>query len=218
MPTIQGALILDHLTVGPFQTNVYVVGCAITRQAAIIDGGGDAQGLLALAERHDLTLTQILQTHAHIDHVAALPELRTALPDAPIALHPDDQFLYENAPQQGKFFGFPVEPLPKVDTWLAEGDVIEIGNLRAQVLLMPGHSPGSVIFYFEQQDTMVSGDVIFFGSMGRVDLPGADPDAMRASLKRLRDYPDATRIYSGHGLDTSIGREKQHNAFLTQDW
>lgn len=218
MPTIQGALILDHLTVGPFQTNVYVVGCATTRQAAIIDGGGDAQGLLTLAQNHDLTITQILQTHAHIDHVAALPELRVALPNAPIALHPDDQFLYESAPQQGQFFGFPVDPLPKVDTWLAEGDVIEIGDLRAQVLLMPGHSPGSVIFYFEQQDTMVSGDVIFFGSMGRVDLPGADPDAMRASLKRLRDYPDATRIYSGHGPDTSMGREKQHNAFLTQDW
>ncbi len=218
MPTIQGALILDHLTVGPFQTNVYVVGCAITRQAAIIDGGGNSQGLLALAAQHDLTITQILQTHAHIDHVAALPELRRALPDAPIALHPDDRMLYDGAQQQGMMFGFPVDPMPEVDRWLVEGEVIEIGELRAEVLLMPGHSPGSVIFYFEAQDTMLSGDVLFYGSMGRVDLPGANPDHMRASLKRLREYPDATRIYSGHGPDTSLGREKQHNPFLTQDW
>ena len=218
MPIIQGSLILEHLTVGPFQTNVYVIGCARTKQGAIIDGGGDAPGLLAIATRHDLDLTQILQTHAHIDHVAALPELHQALPDAPILLHPDDRSLYEHAPQQGMMFGFPVAPLPPVSAWLTDGDEIAIGELRARVLHMPGHSPGSVIFYFEEQDTMVSGDVIFFGSMGRVDLPGSNPDDMRKSLQALREYPDATRIYSGHGPDTSLGYEKQHNPFLSQNW
>lgn len=218
MPTIQGALILDHLTVGPFQTNVYVVGCSHTKEAAIIDGGGDAQGLLAIAEKHELNITQILQTHAHVDHVAALPELNKALPNAPISLHKADKMLYDHAPEQGAMFGYPVNPLPSVTTWIEEGDIIEIGDLRAQVLWMPGHSPGSVIFYFEEQDTMISGDVIFYGSMGRVDLPGSNPEDMRKSLRRLRDYPDATRIYSGHGPDTSLGREKQGNPFLSQDW
>lgn len=217
MPVIQGELILDFLTVGPFQTNVYVVGCARTKAGVIIDAGGDARGLLGLIEQHELKLEKILQTHAHIDHVAALPEVR-AHTSAPIYLHPNEAFLYESAPQQGAFFGVNVAPLPPVDCELAQGDIIEIGDLRAEVLLMPGHSPGSVIFYFEAQETMVSGDVLFAGSIGRVDLPGADPQAMRASLERLKTYPGATRIYCGHGPDTSLGQEKQLNPFLTQDW
>lgn len=218
MPTLQGSLILDHLTVGPFQTNVYVVGCAHTSKGAIIDAGGNAAGLLALAQKHGLTLEKILQTHAHIDHVAALPELRQRGLEVPIWLHPDDAMLYDNAPQQGMMFGFPVDPLPPYEHALKDGDLIEIGELRAEVIHLPGHSPGSVAFYFREQDTMVSGDVLFYGSMGRVDLPGASPDAMRRSLQRLKGYPDATRIYSGHGPDTSLGHEKLTNPFLTQDW
>ncbi|CAN0461207.1 unnamed protein product [Laminaria digitata] len=217
MPVIQGELIVEFLTVGPFQTNVYVIGCAKTREGVIIDAGGDGAGLLALAAQHDLELISILQTHAHIDHVAALSEVRQVI-DAPIYLHPDEAPLYEGAPQQGLFFGMAIEPLPRVDVWMSEGDVIEIGDLRAEVILAPGHSPGSVIFYFEAQETMISGDVLFAGSIGRVDLPGSDVNAMRASLKKLATYPDATRIYSGHGPDTSLGKEKQTNPFLTQDW
>lgn len=213
MPVIQGELIVDHLTVGPFQTNVYVVGCTRTRQGAIIDAGGDAPGLLALAAQHELEIVKILQTHAHIDHVGALHEVKQAT-DAPIHLHPDDHMLYQGAPQQGLFFGMSIEALPPVDAWLEEGQVIELGELRAEVLLTPGHSPGSVIFYFEEQDTMVSGDVVFMGSIGRVDLPGSDPQAMRRSIERLKGYPDGTRIYSGHGPDTSLGREKQQNPFF----
>lgn len=217
MPTIQGALIVEHLTVGPFQTNVYVIGCAHTKRGAIIDAGGDAAGLFALAEQHELTIDKILQTHAHIDHVAALPAVRERS-DAPIYLHPDDAGLYDGAPQQGLFFGMQIDPLPPVNAWLSDGQIIELGALKARVILAPGHSPGSVIFYFEEQHTMISGDVLFKGSMGRVDLPGSDPNAMRATLKSLRDYPDGTRIYSGHGPDTSLGLEKKTNPFLSQDW
>ena len=218
MPTIRGELTLDHLTVGPFQTNVYVVGCARTKQGAIIDGGGDAPGLLTLAERHGLMIEQILQTHAHVDHVAALPELKRALPEAPIALHPEDALLYEHAPQQGRMFGFPVDPLPPVERDLAHNDRVTIGELSAEVLWMPGHSPGSVIFYFKAQQVMVSGDVLFYGSIGRVDLPGSDAEAMKRSLQALKQYPDEVRVYSGHGPDTTIGREKRSNPFLTQAW
>ena len=217
MPVIQGELIVEFLTVGPFQTNVYVVGCARTRKGAIIDAGGDGAGLLAIAEQHELELEKILQTHAHIDHVAAISEVK-AVQDLPVYLHPDEKMLYEGAPQQGLFFGMQIAPLPPVDAWLEEDQVIEIGELRARVILTPGHSPGSVIFYFEEQETMISGDVLFAGSIGRVDLPGSDVNAMRASLEKLKTYPDATRIYCGHGPDTSLGSEKQPNPFLTQSW
>lgn len=215
---IQDSLILEFLTVGPFQTNVYVVGCAKTKVGAIIDAGGDAPGLLNLIQTHGLTLEKILQTHAHIDHVAALNGVRAAHPDVPIYLHPDDHQLYQAAPQQGMFFGMNIAQLPEVDQWLEDGQTIELGELRATVILLPGHSPGSVIFHFEAQDTMISGDVLFYGSIGRTDLPGGDVPAMRQSLNTLKTYPDTTRVFSGHGPETTLGREKSSNPFLTQNW
>lgn len=206
-------IIVDHLTVGPFQTNVYVVGCPKTKEGVIVDAGGDGPGLLAMLKRHGLTLTKILQTHAHIDHVAALSEVRAAHA-APIYLHPDDKMLYDGAPQQGMFFGIPISALPKVDHWLEQDQVIQIGALEAKVIHLPGHSPGSVIFYFEAQRVMLSGDVLFAGSIGRTDLPGGDGRAMMRSLKQLSSYPDEVVIYSGHGPKTTLGIEKRTNPFL----
>lgn len=210
-------MIIEHLVVGPFQTNVYVLGCPTTGHGAIVDAGGDGPGLLRLARENNLDITKILQTHAHIDHVGALSHVRAQI-DAPIYLHPEERMLYDTAPQQGMFFGIPIDALPAVDHWLAEDDVIEVGELRARVLLTPGHSPGSVIFYFEEQSTMLSGDVLFAGSIGRTDLPGASVAQMRASLERLKTFPDDTRILSGHGPETTLGHEKKTNPFLTGSW
>lgn len=210
-------IIIESLTVGPIQTNVYVVGCPQTGEGAIIDAGGDPEGLLGLAEEHDLEISKILQTHAHIDHVAAVPEIKEATA-APIYLHPDDMMLWQAAPQQGQMFGIPVERLPAPDEELFDGQTIAVGQLSAEVIFLPGHSPGSVGFYFAAQSVILSGDVLFAGSMGRVDLPGSDRNQMRASLERLSGLPDNTRVLSGHGPATSIGREKQLNPFLRQDW
>ncbi|MFP4598834.1 MAG: MBL fold metallo-hydrolase [Persicimonas sp.] len=210
-------MIIESLTVGPIQTNVYVVGCRETGQGAIVDAGGDPEGLLGLAEQHDLEIAKILQTHAHIDHIAAIPEIKEAT-GAPIYLHPHDLPLWQAAPQQGQMFGIPVEPLPAADQELYDGQLIELGMLRAEVMLLPGHSPGSVAFYFADQSVVLSGDVLFAGSIGRVDLPGSDRSAMRASLERISGLPDDTRVLSGHGPATSIGREKQMNPFLKQSW
>ena len=210
-------IIIESLTVGPIQTNVYVVGCTATGEGAIIDAGGDPDGLLGLACDNDVEIGQILQTHAHIDHVAAIPEIKEAT-GAPIFLHPDDMMLWQAAPQQGQMFGIPVDPLPQPDEQLADGQTIQVGRLRAEVMLLPGHSPGSVGFYFAEQSVIFSGDVLFAGSIGRVDLPGSDMNQMKASLERISALPDDTRVLSGHGPATSIGREKQLNPFLRQDW
>ena len=214
MSASSAELIVEHLVVGPFQTNVYVIGCARTGAGAIVDAGGDSPGLLALLKRHELRLERILQTHAHIDHVGALTQVKRAHPQVPIALHPLERGLYESAVQQGMFFGIPIDPLPAVQEWLEAGQRVRVGELEAQVLHMPGHSPGSVIFYFEQQQTMLSGDVLFQGSIGRTDLPGADPQAMTRSLRALRQYPDQVRVLSGHGPETTLGQEKRANPFL----
>jgi glyoxylase-like metal-dependent hydrolase (beta-lactamase superfamily II) len=208
---------IESIVVGPIQTNVYVVGCAQTGRAAIVDAGGNAPGLLELAAKHDLEIVSILQTHAHIDHLAAIPEIKRAT-GAPIYLHPDDRMLWQAAPQQGMRFGIEVEELPDFEHELSDGQRIEIGELQAEVMWLPGHSPGSVAFHFAAQSVVLSGDVLFAGSMGRVDLPGSNPDAMRASLARIKQLPDETRVLSGHGPATSIGREKQLNPFLRQDW
>lgn len=209
--------IIEHLVVGPFMTNVYVFGCEDTREAAIIDGGGNAEGLLGIAEKHDLTITKILQTHAHIDHIAALGALK-AETDAPIYMHEADKMLYDAAPQQAAMFGVQIDALPSIDEWLDEGDTVTVGDFEAEIVHLPGHSPGGIAFYFRQIDTIFSGDVLFAGSIGRVDLPGADIPAMKSSLDRLEALPDETRVLSGHGPETTIGAEKKRNPFLLRDW
>ncbi|MFU8802829.1 MAG: MBL fold metallo-hydrolase [Bradymonadaceae bacterium] len=213
MSQVEQPLIIESLVVGPFQTNVYVVGCSTTREAAIIDAGGNASGLLGLAKKHALDIQKILQTHAHIDHVAALAEIKSET-RAPIYLHPDEERMYEAAPMQGRMFGFQISPLPPVDIWVEEGETIDIGELRAKVLLLPGHSPGSIAFYFEDQAVIFSGDVLFAGSIGRTDLPGGDVPAIKASLERLKTLPPATRVLSGHGPATTIEQELKFNPFL----
>ncbi|MBA2662276.1 MAG: MBL fold metallo-hydrolase [Bradymonadaceae bacterium] len=215
--TQEPEIIIESLVVGPFQTNVYVVGCARTRQGAIIDAGGNASGLLELARGHDLEISKILQTHAHIDHVAALSEIK-AQTKAPIYLHKTELPLYEAAPMQGAMFGFSITSLPPVDEFVAEQDLISVGELQARVLFLPGHSPGSVAFYFEKQGILFSGDVLFAGSIGRTDLPGGNVEQIKRSLARLKALPAATQILSGHGPQTTIGQELQFNPFLNSAW
>ena len=206
-------------TGGPLATNFFVVGCITTNEAVIIDSGWAGDELVAIArDELSLDVTKLLQTHAHIDHVAGLHGAK-AESGAPIYLHPDDQFMYDAAPSAGLMFGYDIEPLPPVDVELADGQELHVGELRTKVLLLPGHSPGSVAFWFEDLGLLFGGDVLFAGGIGRVDLPGSDPAAMKRSLQRLMDeVPDDTQVLPGHGPATTIGMEKRRNPFLLQDW
>ncbi len=199
--------------VGPIQTSIYVLGCKKSGEAVIIDAGGDSAALVEAIEGRSWTLTEVWQTHAHIDHVAGLNELKE-LRDVPILLHPAEQPVYDAAVQQGLMFGFRIEPLPVVEKYVEEGDVVNVGELKAKVMLLPGHSPGSVAFYLQEYDLFFGGDVVFKGSVGRVDLPGSDPQAMRRSLQRVKELPDETIIFPGHGPRTTVGEEKRGNPFL----
>lgn len=206
-------MIIESLTVGPVHTNVYVVGCPETKKGAIIDGGAEPEALLKTAEKHDLEIKKILQTHAHVDHVAGLNTLKQRT-GAPIYLHKKELEIYRAAPMQAQMFGFQLDSLPEIDEFLSAGDSVRIGNYLGDVFLLPGHSPGSVGFYFPDQDVIFSGDVLFQASIGRTDLPGADPDKMKQSLQTMMQLPDETRVLSGHGAETTIGREKKANPFL----
>jgi len=196
--------------------NSYVIGCTQSKQGAIVDSGGETDQILALAAKHDLEIAKLLQTHGHLDHVAGLNQMKAAT-KAPIYLHPEDEPIYSNAAMAGRMFGVNVDNPPPSDHELKDGDVIELGELRFRVLSTPGHCPGLVCFHDEANGVAFVGDLIFRGSIGRVDLPGADPRAMVASLTRIMDeFDDATVIYPGHMQSTTMGTERKTNPYLLQ--
>ena len=202
------------MPVGPFAMNQFLVGCRATGQAALVDAGAAPEPFLEVAAREGLTIVAIFQTHAHIDHVAGLAATRERLA-APIFLHPADAPLYANCSAQGAMLGFPCPPPPPVDRALNDGQVLELGKLRFEVLHTPGHAPGHVVLWERGAGLAFVGDLIFFDSIGRTDLPLCDGAAMERSLAKLAaTLPDETRLYPGHMQETSMGRERKHNPFL----
>jgi len=207
-------LIVRTAPLGPIATNCYVVACARTLIGAIIDCSAEPERITEMIEASPaLKISALLQTHAHIDHVAALSAMKAKL-GAPIHVHASELPLYDAAPTQGLMLNMRVSPLPRPDVFLKEGEVLELGNLRARVLETPGHTPGGVCFYFEAQAVLFTGDLLFAGSIGRTDLPGGHFPTIEASLARMKELPEETIVLSGHGPQTSIGRELKVNPFL----
>jgi hydroxyacylglutathione hydrolase len=200
--------------VGPFAMNQYLVGCTRSREAALIDAGGPPDRFLEEARLRGVRVVAILQTHAHIDHVLGLPDTRTALPNVPIWLHPNEVPLYEGVVMQARMFGLRATPLPAATDWIEQGGVIRVGELRFDCLLTPGHSPGHICFHEATHGFVFGGDLLFQGSIGRTDLPGADPATMRQSLRHIMTLPDATRVFPGHMSDTTIAQERRFNPFI----
>lgn len=205
--------IFEQLVVGPISCNCYIAGDPDTREAVVIDPGGDVQQIFAVLQKHNLTVVKIVATHAHFDHVLAAEELK-ALTGAQFVLHHSDQQILDHMQERvAALFGIQLPPPPKVDGHVADGDEIVAGETRMEVLHTPGHSPGSVSLVVPDQ-LVFSGDTLFAGSVGRFDLPGGDGDLeMRSIRERLIPLGDLA-VYPGHGPPTTIGREKLHNPFL----
>jgi len=198
---------------GQFAENCYFVIDEPSGACAIIDPGEEA-GLIAhkLAET-GVQPVGIWLTHAHIDHVLGVPRLQ-ADTKALVYLHPADRMLYHHVPEQAQAFGMRAESMPAPDRALAHGDVLSVGGASFRVRHAPGHSPGSVVF--EGEGVVFTGDVLFQGSIGRTDLPGGDTQTLFRSIEReLLTLPDSTIVYSGHGPETTVGRERHANPFLT---
>lgn len=194
--------------------NSYVIGCARTREGAVIDSGGETDRMLELAAGHHLTIIKLLQTHAHIDHIMGLNEMK-AVTGAPICLHPKDAPTYAAAGMQAMMFGLQMPDPPPVDAALSEGEVVALGTLKLTVMFTPGHAPGHVCFHDRDNGVLFGGDLLFRGSIGRIDLPGANPREMMLSLRRIMDeLPDETIVYPGHMEPTTIGRERRSNPFI----
>jgi glyoxylase-like metal-dependent hydrolase (beta-lactamase superfamily II) len=204
-------VIVETLTVGPLEENAYLVIDPATREAALVDPGAEPERLVAWVAEHDVTLTAIWLTHAHFDHIGGVAGV-TAVHDVPVYLHPLDLPVYARGAQSAARWGLPFEQPSAPSHRYEEGDVLALGDARFTVWHVPGHAPGHVIL--RSGDVLLGGDLLFAGSIGRVDLPGADPDAMQTSLERVRDLPDSVVVYPGHGPATTVGREKVSNPFL----
>ncbi len=208
---------LHYLTVPvtAFQQNCSIIWCDATLDAAVIDPGGDLDLLLAEIEKRGLHLTQILQTHAHIDHAGATGELAQAFDLPIIGPHPADQFWIDGLPQQSQMFGFPPAKAFTPTRWLHDGDTVQVGHSTLNVRHCPGHTPGHVVFYSSEIKRAFVGDVLFAGSIGRTDFPQGDQDTLiRSITQRLWPMGDDTVFIPGHGPESSFGQERQTNPYV----
>lgn len=198
---------------GQFVENCYLVIDEATAQSAIIDPGEDVGLITTRLQASGARPVAIWLTHAHVDHILGVPRLK-ADTGVPVYLHPGDRVLYDRAPDQARAFGMRAEPMPAPDHELAHGGEVRVGGLVFGVRHAPGHSPGSVVLV--GGGVVFTGDVLFQGSIGRTDLPGGDLDTLLRSIEReLLTLSDSTIVYSGHGPETTIGRERRANPFLT---
>ncbi len=205
-------MIIERLCVGMLQTNCYIVGCAETKEGAIIDPGGDAKHILAEVERLGLKINYVINTHGHFDHTLANKEIVQAT-GAPLAIHSADAPMLTQG-GGAFFFGIMGKASPPADTILEEGQVLILGKIELTVLHTPGHSPGSICLYNEEEGVLFDGDVLFNMGMGRYDLPGGNYGVLMQSIQRLLALPEETTVYPGHGPATTIGRERRSNPFL----
>lgn len=205
--------IFEHLVVGPLQCNCYIVGDPGTREAIVIDPGDDADRLAESLAAKELTVTAIVATHAHFDHIVAAERLR-ALTGAPFYLHAEDKPLLAWMQESGRLFlGMELPPPPEVDTEAREGDRLQAGSVGLEVVHTPGHSPGSISLI--TNGAVFSGDTLFAGSIGRTDLPGGDTQALLDAVKdKLFRLDGGLVVYPGHGPATTLGAEQETNPFV----
>ena len=211
---------LHHLVFNPYEVNTYIIS-ASDGQCAIVDPAccsPDEQAALKkyIADK-GLRPVWLINTHGHFDHVIGNAFVSQTW-QANTAAHRDDLFLMENAYRQGEMFGFAVEQPPTPVVFLDEGDTVDFDDVSLQIRHIPGHSPGSIVLYSPEQNWVIVGDVMFRGSIGRSDLPGGDFDLLIAGIEeKLMTLSPNTKVYTGHGPDTTIGRERKFNPFLKSE-
>lgn len=205
-------LVIEHMMVGPLQSNCFIVGDEISGEAVIIDPGGDGDMILNAVGRKPWKVTAILNTHAHFDHIAANAAVIKGT-GAPLMAPKGDSPYMAQAHIAARMYGMEVEASPEPDRLLDDGDTVGLGDEKIRMISTPGHTPGGATFV--TSIGIFPGDSLFAGSIGRTDLPGGDYETLINSIKtRILILDDDTPVYPGHGPATTVGRERTHNQFL----
>ena len=213
---MQDSLSVEHFAVGPLGCTCTIVADGASGVALVIDGGDEVDEIVRRLDARGVRATRLLHTHAHVDHIGALGELR-ARTGARGALHAADLPLYATVAAQARMLGTPPPAIVPLDDELCDGDEFALGAARLTVLHTPGHTPGSVCFALDALGTtrILAGDTLFAGSVGRVDLGGTTLAELTASVReKLFPYADETSVVPGHGPRTTIGRERATNPYL----
>jgi hydroxyacylglutathione hydrolase len=219
-------MIVEQFVLTAFQQNTRIVACPETGKAICIDPGAESDDLVRFIRENDLELQAVALTHGHLDHVGGTTALSREFPDAEIVLHKDDEDLYYSLPRQPLFMGIQPHQLaalgldyeepPRLTRSWEHGEIFEVGTLKFKVLHCPGHTRGHVVLAEENNKKVFVGDVLFLGSIGRTDLPGGDFDQLIDSINNnILTLGDDFVVYSGHGPETTVGRERASNPFLT---
>jgi hydroxyacylglutathione hydrolase len=209
---------INKFIVNPLQENSYVISNE-NGECIFVDPGfffpQEHEEIRNYISENNLNPVLIANTHCHFDHIMGVEFLRKEY-NIPFHAHPEDVFWIDKAIEQGKMFGFEINPVKQPDSFLDERKPLKLGNSSFEIILVPGHSPGHVVFYSEEEGILIAGDVLFNGSIGRTDLPGGDYNTLISHIKnKLFGLPAETKIYCGHGPETTIGFEKKTNPFLT---
>lgn len=207
-------MIHEIIPVGPLQCNCSIIGDEASREALVIDPGDEIAEIVAILRKHNLGVKQIVITHAHIDHVGGAMKLRAAT-GAPILINENDYALLKMLDVQAAWIGMEDPGKVEIAASLGESDKVQTGGLVANVLHTPGHTEGSICLYFPAEKTLIAGDTLFAGSIGRTDLPGGSFEKIIRSIHgKLLALPEETTVVPGHGELTTIGNERENNPFL----
>jgi len=207
---------ITTLILGPVETNCYILTDTESGSAAIIDPAWDGQVIYQKAQKKGWRIEQVWVTHAHFDHIGGVKSLVEAISTpVTIACHPEDRVLWEER-GGAPYFGLSIDLAPEPDHWIADGEILRLGQYEFEVRHVPGHTPGHVVYFCTAEGLLFCGDVIFKGAIGRTDLPGGDTDQLLASIQhQVLTLPDETRIMPGHGPATTIADERRSNPFLS---
>lgn len=203
-------MIIRSLVVGPLENNCFIIADENTKDGLVVDPGDEPDRILDLISKNSFNIKYIVCTHAHFDHVGAVPDLKKET-GAKIVIHRDELEIYKSTTDQAAIWGYELDPLPEPDMFVSEGDKIEVGDLRFEILHTPGHSPGGICLYGE--GILITGDTLFAGSVGRTDFYGGDMEKLKISFRRLLSLSDKIKVLPGHGPETTIGQERTDNFF-----
>ncbi|MEZ5104387.1 MAG: MBL fold metallo-hydrolase [Draconibacterium sp.] len=209
---------VEKFVVNPLGENSFIISDE-TGECIFIDPGfyyeEEFQEITDYIRNNKLKPVKITNTHCHFDHILGVEFVRKEF-NIPFYAHEADEFWVERVVDQGQMFGFEINPVSPIDQFLKENEFVEFGNTKLKIIHVPGHSPGHVVFYNEPEPVLIAGDVLFYGSIGRTDLPGGNYETLISGIKnKLFPLPDNTKVYCGHGPETTLGFEKSTNPFLT---